>query len=76
MLRKHISTNIRSMQHQKAGQNIQQLGLGLATLLEGAGLAFDIQNRLKFQKLIMVVLKLWSWLKMFEQGEDPYRIGR
>ena len=36
---------------------------GLATLLEGASLAFDIQKCLKFQKLIMVVLKLWSKLK-------------
>ena len=30
----------------------------LATLLEGVGLAFDIQKCLKFQKSIMVVLKL------------------
>ena len=30
----------------------------LATLLEGAGLAFDIQKCSKFQKSIMVVLKL------------------
>ena len=37
---------------------------GLATLLEGVGLAFDIQKRLNFQKSIMVVLKLRSWLKM------------
>ena len=35
---------------------------GLATLLEGASLAFDIQKCLKFQKYIMVVLKLWSWI--------------
>ena len=32
--------------------------LGLATLLEGAGLAFDIQKCSNFQKSIMVVLKL------------------
>ena len=30
----------------------------LATLLEGAGLAFDIQKCLKFQKSNMAVLKL------------------
>ena len=31
---------------------------GLATLLEGAGLAFDIPKCLKFQKLIMVVVNI------------------
>ena len=36
--------------------------MGLATLLEGAGLAFDIQ-KCSNQNSIMVVLKLWSWLK-------------
>ena len=32
--------------------------IGLATLIEGVGLAFDIQKCSNFQKLIMVVLKL------------------
>ena len=31
--------------------------------IEGTHLAFDIQKCLTFQKSIMVVLKLWSWLK-------------
>ena len=36
----------------------EQEWLRLATLLEGVRLAFDIQKCLKFQKSIMVVLKM------------------
>ena len=39
-------------------ENKEKHWRGLATLLEGAGLAFDIQKCSNFQKSIMVVLKL------------------
>ena len=58
-----------TLAHKIYGKGVLQRGRGfikikkvisrrLAALLEGAGLAFDIQKCSKFQKSIMVVLKL------------------
>ena len=53
-----ILSNISWTDSQLCRRDKQKLRWRLATLLEGAGLAFDIQKCLKFQKFIMVVLKL------------------